>query len=148
MRSELERLLTDTAEQAFERLAFLMPDLDPDDDPVPAGNGLAGMVVRFRGPSHGALVLRADAPLRQALATNMLGDEGSLADELQLDALGELTNVICGNLLPLVEGPAADFSLDAPVPEETAGALGPVRAAVRVVLDGGTAEVALLERAP
>jgi len=44
----------------------------------------------------------------------MLGDEYACTVEAQHDALGELGNVICGNVLPAVAGAAATFSLQPP----------------------------------
>jgi CheY-specific phosphatase CheX len=48
------------------------------------------------------------------VAANMLGDDDAPAPAQQLDALGEIANVICGNLLPHIAAPHAVFQLDAP----------------------------------
>jgi CheY-specific phosphatase CheX len=70
--------------------------------------------VEFRGPRTGRLVLRASGNLLPSIAANMLGEAESARTPLQRDALGEIANVITGNVLPLVEGRDAVFHLDAP----------------------------------
>jgi hypothetical protein len=59
-------------------------------------------------------VLRVSSELLPQIANNMLGDDDLRPDYQQRDALGELANVICGNLLPQLGGPSAAFLLDAP----------------------------------
>jgi hypothetical protein len=49
-----------------------------------------------------------------SLASNMLGEEGPLAVAKQYDALGEIANVICGNLLPSIMDPQEIFQLGVP----------------------------------
>lgn len=170
--ADVRTILIEAAEQAFEQLGFLMPAFEDDDAALAAGNAeddtanpaspapsaeLAGgratgarrgMMVRFRGPVDGAVVVRGDAGLLEALAANMLGSETTPPLPLQLDALGEIANVICGNVLPVAEDPAAVFRLDTPVaaPVVVPGEGERVRSAVEIRLDAGVAEVALLER--
>lgn len=145
MGDELEQVMATTAENAFEQLGFLWPDLDAEDDPDTDGLDFDGMLVRFYGHREGALLVRVEASLMQLLAENMLALDEAPPRGLQLDALGEVANVICGNLLPLVAGPAAEFRLDGPILESQAGRLGPVRASTRLKLDGGVAEITLFE---
>ena len=78
----------------------------------------------------------------------MLGIEEAPEHGVVLDAFGELTNVICGNVLPLVAGPEAVFDLDAPEVVSGSGAsLEPLdsRATrLRMGLEGGRTDLAFL----
>jgi hypothetical protein len=79
----------------------------------------------------------------------MLGaDDGSAlpADE-QHDALRELINVICGNLLPMIGGGTAEFNIQTPfIPAAGASAVGefgPVAAVSNLSVESGICLVAL-----
>ncbi len=48
------------------------------------------------------------------LAANMLGQDEAPSERLQRDARGEVANVICGNVLPMIAGADGAFDLDAP----------------------------------
>ncbi|BAH37407.1 hypothetical protein GAU_0365 [Gemmatimonas aurantiaca T-27] len=74
--------------------------------------------VEFRGPLIGRLVVRASSVVLPALAANMLGADQSRHLPLQRDALGEIANVICGNVLPLIAGSDVIFNLAAPLVHE------------------------------
>jgi chemotaxis protein CheY-P-specific phosphatase CheC len=58
-----------------------------------------GVSVRFYGPKSGRLEVRASAEIVPALTANMLGAEEAVDPQLQRDALGELGNVLCGNVV-------------------------------------------------
>ncbi len=106
--------LSQTTAATFENLAMLFPEsvLTPEQKAEPLDVGVS---VDFRGPLTGRLVLRASQCVLPAIAANMLGEEESRQIPLQRDALGELANVICGNILPIVAGADAVFHLAAPV---------------------------------
>ncbi len=128
-------------ERTCEMLAFMFPML-PDDDP-PADEATAAVRVDFSGPVSGYLLVTAPRRMLPALASNMLGLEPDEIDECAgVDALKELGNVICGNLLPALAGPEPVFRMspprpcDAPAPPDGA-------APVRAWLDEGWVEVAV-----
>ena len=104
----------------------------------------AAMCVRFEGPMSGRLVVRLCGGMLHRLATNMLGDADG-GTSLQRDALGEVANVVCGNLLPLIAGPAAEFALTHAQPMAAIEALAtPPVASVQVGFDdAGRADVFL-----
>jgi CheY-specific phosphatase CheX len=110
---DLTERLQETGALAFEELAFVYTDRE-----VPAERraipATAEVRVGFRGPMSGELLVRVHGELLATLATNMLGEVEPPADRLQRDALGEIANVICGNLLPAVGGASNVFRLDAP----------------------------------
>lgn len=113
MSTTTDQLLQRATVSTFESLAFLFAEDECSAEQLAAP--LDGMVsVEFHGPMRGRLVLRVSASLMPAIAANMLGDDESHLVPLQRDALGEMTNVVCGNLLPLLAGSDAVFRLDAP----------------------------------
>ncbi|WP_396200794.1 chemotaxis protein CheX [Gemmatimonas sp.] len=97
----------------FEELALLFPEqeLSPEQAAAPLDVAVS---VEFRGPHRGRLVLRASSSVLSSIASNMLGEAASHEPPLQRDALGEIANVICGNLLPAIAGVEAVFLLSAP----------------------------------
>lgn len=141
--TELRRV----AAQIFEELAFLLP-CSPEGKNWTSAGRLA-MRVRFVGPFRGTLVLRVEEALVPAIAGNMLVDGAeNLLPQQQRDAVGELANVICGNILPRLAGPDAEFRLEAPEPADGEAPPGHrlVAATSLAVSDGsieGAAEVRL-----
>lgn len=103
----------------FEELALLVPEHELSLAQAAAPLDVA-VSVEFRGPLRGRLMLRASSTILPVIAANMLGDDASRQRNLQCDALGEIANVICGNVLPVIAGVEAVFHLSAPhVHEET-----------------------------
>ena len=88
----------------------------------------AAMSVRFEGPMSGRLVVRLCGGMMSRLAANMLGDAAG-GPETQRDALGEVANVVCGNLLPLIAGPDATFALEQAQPAAAVDRMSPNPAA-------------------
>src|SRR4051812_38701317 len=113
MSSTTEQCLSQTTAATFEELALVLPDtqLSPRQNKAPLD---MAVTVEFHGPLSGRLVLRASATVLPVIAANMLGEEESRQHAMQRDALGELANVICGNLLPQIAGAEAVFILKAP----------------------------------
>ncbi len=75
--------------------------------------------------------------LMAAVTMSMLGDEGPHADEVQAQAVCELANITCGNLLPLLAGQQAIFDLGSPMMVTGAGALVTADASTAIRLDDG-----------
>ena len=108
----IERELHDCCRAAFEQLCFMfdMPELAESQ----AGDPVAAVAeVRFRGGTSGRLVLETTAPLFAAAAAQMLGT-GQTTLQQQQDAIGELANVICGNVLPALSRRAQRYSIGRP----------------------------------
>jgi CheY-specific phosphatase CheX len=112
MTSVTETPLFRAAASTFEDLAFLMPT-DGLDERQSSSAPEAEARVDFTGPFAGSLTVRTYGPLLAHIAANMLGVDGA-SEGMQLDALGEIANVLCGNVLPLVAGSGAVFDLRAP----------------------------------
>jgi len=140
MRSPLLAAATTT----FESLALLLPssELTPAEAAAPAAYAVR---VSFAGPFRGALEVRVTADVARSLAENMLGVNDA-DPALVRDALGEVANVVCGNLLPDIGGREAVFHLSAPEPLDAASTLGPssYELVASLGVDGGRADLALL----
>ena len=113
MPSTMDQSLSQTTAATFEELALLFPEAEPSPEQAAATLDVT-VSVDFRGPFTGRLVLCASSSVLPAIASNMLGEAGSRQPALQRDALGELANVICGNVLPNIAGAEAVFHLSAP----------------------------------
>ena len=116
MSNRFDDALSQVAEETMMSLAFLF--LLNDEETADVGDVEKVVAsVDFSGPFAGALFVSAPTALLPELAANMLGFEeeaGEPGPEVQNDALKELLNVICGNLLPEIAGAEAVFKVHAP----------------------------------
>ena len=72
---------------------------------LPAGARTLTGCVQFTGDFEGATVVHTTAALARRLASVMfMAEEDSLSLEEVQDALGEITNMIAGNIKPLLPG--------------------------------------------
>lgn len=101
----LRRAVTST----FEQVAFLLLEPVDGDDRVDFQS--RERQVRFTGPVSGRLVLRVAADALPMLAMSMLGSDAEPTPAEQVDALGELANMICGNAVPALGAGDGLFSL-------------------------------------
>ena len=116
--SDLERALRHAAVLTFEQLAFALP---LDGAAEPAGP-TAAREVGFAGPFGGRVVVTVERAMLPVLAANMLGVDEPPPPAEQEDALGEVTNVLAGHLLPAIAGVEHVFTLTAPRPVGQGGA--------------------------
>ncbi|MBI3564748.1 MAG: chemotaxis protein CheX [Elusimicrobia bacterium] len=139
MMNERDKALFRAAVRTFEELSFLLPteEVSPEQEAAEPGPVVR---VRFRGARDGCLLLSFRGDPAPAAAANMLG-QGAAPDRATAeDALKELGNVICGNFLPSLAGPAAVYRLDAPAlsaPEPAAAEPGELAAEAVVGLESG-----------
>ena len=142
MPDSLEQAVVDSTLRVFETAAFMAIWLwSEEDGELPAPDTVA--VMAFHGPVNGRLTLRVSSSVLPALASNMVGDMegGDSTTEKGLDALREVLNMICGNLLTSWYGEDVVFELDPPgiVPIE---AMPPASSAsTRFAVEGTLAEV-------
>jgi chemotaxis protein CheX len=146
MSESLEAVLVGATQSALEKTAFLFAEpgapVAVDDGTVPPA---VFATVAFSGSHYGAFSIAFPANLLPVLAVNVLGDEEAPDAATQRDALGELANIICGNVLPALN-PDGKYSLSPPaVGVEPATIAGD---AVRVAsgdmqIDGEKVETAL-----
>lgn len=116
MTEAVDGRLAEVTADTLEKLAFLFAT-PMDASPAIDETQLTTVRVEFGGAFAGGVELSLSGPVLDELAVNMLGaDDGeSIAPEARLDALKELANVVCGNLLPILGGGEAVFNIQAPV---------------------------------
>ncbi|MBN1556122.1 MAG: chemotaxis protein CheX [Phycisphaerae bacterium] len=145
-------LLFHVSEQTFGELAFMLVESDELHAGAPSAPPKWGYVsrVEFSGPFGGEMRISITEEMLQPLGSNMLGiDEFEEVPEgVRLeDALKELINVTCGNLLPVLGGDQAIFNIAAP--DVVAGSVPPpperytFAGSTLLQLDNGTAQVEL-----
>jgi CheY-specific phosphatase CheX len=143
-------LLFQVAEKTFGELAFLL--IEPEET-VPSSRHPSPMWgyaarVEFTGPFGGLMHLAITEDMLRPLAANMLGidvDEELPEGVRREDALKELLNVTCGNLLPRIGGNEAVFHIAAPTllsePMSLLAANQTPAGRVQLNLDVGTAQL-------
>jgi hypothetical protein len=117
MSDTLTQLLASSTQGALETVAFMFatpPEDAPPADPAAPAPEMARATVAFEGPRNGFVVLRVPAHLVPQIATNALGADDTPSAAEQRDVLGELANIVCGNVLPSVSE-SAWFRLKPPV---------------------------------
>lgn len=141
--ADVERALRHATLLTFEEMAFAIPM----DGTAPSPGPTVAAQVSFVGPFAGRLVLAVEEQMLAGLAANMLGVDEVPSPTEQADALGELANVLCGNLLPMIAGSQLVFLLDAPAPV-TDVSPEPPRGRITLTLDAGTALVSFYSDRP
>lgn len=141
-----EETLAAISKQILESMAFAF---EMPGQPEPSGEGeMVRASVAFHGVVHGSFSLMMPQSAVPALVGDMLGeDEGAAPTrQQQYDALGELANVICGNLVQAMAGPEPVFRLDSPRTESNPAlpcSAGPDDAVTRtrISLDSGCVDL-------
>ena len=117
--NELDKALYRVAEEVLASLAFILPV--PPEETSQQGDEQRSRTwaasVGFTGHANGSVMLVAWEETLPQLGANMLGlPEGApeATGDQQQDALMELANVICGNLLTAIWGPEAACTLSPP----------------------------------
>lgn len=111
-----EEALVRVFPDVLERMAFMFADPADPAEVLGAGNEAVGATMRFTGIWNGTLMLAAPRSLCEELAANVLGlDPGNEgAAQKAPDALKELLNVTCGNVLTRLAGDEPVFDLTVP----------------------------------
>jgi hypothetical protein len=150
----LDEVLYEVGADTLGGLALML--LVPEEEATATGpQPMKAASVAFAGPFSGEVVVSASATLLPHLAANMLGLEDASASTpaQQEDALGELANVVCGNLLSAIAGPKPVFRVSVPHrvaddrPTEAAESRRPA-AGARLFLDVGRVELTLYTNEP
>jgi CheY-specific phosphatase CheX len=141
--------LAAAAIETFESLAYAFAEQGSIGE-IPS-DGVDGVVgVTFSGPSRGGVVMQLSGGILGPLTASMLGVDETPTLAQQADALGEVVNIICGNVLPRVAGSAAVFSLGVPTSYPTwdaaLAAIGSHSTLVRLDLEGGRADIAFVNK--
>lgn len=103
-----------------EKLAFMFGD-PCDMADMPTGDGLwCRASIRFHGDVSGTVSLSVPEELCLEIAENILGmDMDDVEDELEVgrDSVKEMLNVVCGHVVPVLQGEGSDMWLDVPLLE-------------------------------
>ena len=145
MKDKLKRELLKAAVLTFEELGFMFPNEDIYESQKHAHISKR-VRVHFNGLFSGCLEMSIYGDLLPLIASNMLGEEGIPAEFQQQDALGELINVICGNMLPGITSPKEVFTVGVPQYVDTKSQVderGEVSVSVELGIDEGRAELKL-----
>ena len=118
-----------TIEEVFldvvEKLAFMFGE-PCDASEVSAESGVWSRAsIRFHGDVSGVVSLSVPDELCLEIAENILGmDMGDVEDELEVgrDSLKEMLNVVCGHVVPVMQGEGSDVALDVPLLESVSAA--------------------------
>lgn len=114
MDNQFNEELARISAEALSTLGFMFPAGDPDPALKVPGEDAPAVTVTFHGPIHGSLDLKVSADLLPVLAANMTGSDSPPSEPEQWDALGEMLNIICGNMLPLLTDAKAVYDVAAP----------------------------------
>lgn len=120
MSSENQAILNQVFSSVLEQLAFMFVDAAGKDSPKIDAAGIVQTRMGFQGPFSGHMELIVPRGMCEELAANVLGLEPD--DEVVLrapfDALKELLNVTCGNVLTRIAGDQPVFDLTIPTVEQ------------------------------
>lgn len=143
-----EQTIADVMKEVLETMAFAL--VLPQEEEAVDESGVVSARVAFQGPFSGSILLTMPGSIVPELAANMLGTDETVApsEQQQRDAVGELANVMCGNLVQVVAGPEPVFRLHAPVVATASDAAeadepGGFLLSSRVSLEKGWAELSL-----
>jgi hypothetical protein len=144
MGRSIEQSLNRATSWILEQVTMVKVDEELS-DPQRSAEPEAEAFLRFVGPVQGTLRVRICGGLLPTLSARMLGTNEPPETWMQLDALGEITNLICGGLLPMI-APEEVFSQTPPTvtPAREAQEVGETPTALaRVGVERGRAEVRL-----
>ena len=115
IKEKYQKHLMEAAVQTFEDLGMMLLNEELTDEQKEAKKE-ASVMVTFSGPFSGRLEITVFGKITEKLARNISGSEELSSDILLLDALGEIANVICGNVLPRIANVRDIFHLTSPAP--------------------------------
>ncbi len=109
-------VLDDVFSSVLESLAFMFAERADKGDLPPADGTSLAVRMRFAGPFSGTLALTVPEATCTELAANVMGmePEDKAAEEHAADALREVLNVTCGQLLTALAGEEPVFDLSVP----------------------------------
>lgn len=115
-----ESTLLDVFTEVLEQLAFMFAEAPDTSSPQLDSASIVKAAMEFKGPFTGNLDLIVPRAMCEELAANVLGLEPTddIVQRAPFDALKELLNVTCGNVLTALAGDEPVFDLSIPTVEE------------------------------
>jgi CheY-specific phosphatase CheX len=116
MSDDRKAVLTQVFTEVLEQLAFMFAEPPEDSSPDLGENGIVQASMGFHGPFNGEIDLVVPRGMCEELAANVLGldPEDEMVVRAPFDALKELLNVTCGNVLTTLAGDVPIFDLTIP----------------------------------
>jgi len=113
MKKQIENVLKESTIKTFEDICFIyqVPELKDDQKNLALE---AAAEVKFRGNFTGKLVIETRGGLFSAIASNMLSNEVPSIQQKK-DALGEVANIICGNVVPSLGRSEPEYKIESPI---------------------------------
>lgn len=112
MKKKIEKVLEEIAVDTFEDICFMypMPELGDSQKKMKRE---ATVEVKYIGNRSGSLRIETRGALLSAVSANILGIEASVSKNKK-DALGEIANIICGNIVPYLGRGTKGYKIEAP----------------------------------
>lgn len=112
MKKQIENVLKESTIKTFEDICFIyqVPELKDDQKNLALE---AAAEVKYRGNFTGKLVIETRGGLFSAIAANMLSNDVPDAQQKK-DALGEVANIICGNVVPSLGRSEPEYKIESP----------------------------------
>ncbi len=120
MKSNHNKILIDVFSDVTEKLAFMFTEEAEKNEFINNGSHFIQAEITFTGEMAGALSLIVSEEMCSEIATNILGtDPDDKIEKTQsCDALKEVLNVTCGNVLTAFSGDKSTFDLSIPLISE------------------------------
>jgi CheY-specific phosphatase CheX len=113
MKKQIENVLKEATIITLEDLCFIyqVPELKDAQENLPLE---AAAEVKYRSDDFtGKLLIETRGGLFSAIATNILSNDDPSAQQKK-DALGEIANIICGNVVPSLGGGGREYKIEPP----------------------------------
>lgn len=114
MKKQIENILKESTIITFEDICFIyqVPELKDAQKDMELE---AAAEVKYRGDLTGKLLIETRGGLSKAIAANMLSNDVPSAQQKK-DALGEIANIICGNVVPSLGRGKLEYKIESPRP--------------------------------
>lgn len=114
MKKQIENILKESTIITFEDICFIyqVPELKDAQKDMELE---AAAEVKYRGDLTGKLLIETRGGLSKAIAANMLSNDLPSAQQKK-DALGEIANIICGNVVPSLGRGKLEYKIESPWP--------------------------------
>lgn len=116
MSRDVQRIVENVFCEVIEQIAFMFGEPEDKFEIAAGGTAMARASMSFQGPCAGRLELAVPMTMRLAIASNVLGIdmEDDSVDKFADDAVKEVLNVACGNILTELAGTDPVFDLSVP----------------------------------
>jgi CheY-specific phosphatase CheX len=112
MKTRIEKALEEATVSTFEYICFMYPA--PELKDIQKNLKLeAAAEVKYKGNYTGKLLIETRGDLLSAIAGNILSNDFPNPQQKN-DALGELANIICGNIVPYLGRGGQGYKIESP----------------------------------